>query len=344
MIVHDALKRDFSCDRSLVADLLGVVAGKNRFNPVLDMLEAAPAWDGVDRVEEVYKILQIPERDTLSRTLVYKWLLQTRSIVENEIGTAFGADGVLVLQGPQGCGKTTFARTIAVKPELVKLGQYIDARDKDTLRRVTSCWIAELGEIETTLRSDLERLKAFITAEIDEYRLPYGRADVSLARRTSLIATCNTERFLIDPTGARRFWTIPLTGIDLDALSELNVLQLWKQIEIEVKKNPQSFRLTKFEQAELAERNATHEKYLKSQAEIEDILLDADDIKAGYSWVFMTVTQFKNEYPVLNHYTAEQISKALDKIGIPMEKKRIDGKPSRVRKLPRHTWSSQRYA
>lgn len=73
IIVHDQLKRKYQCDRGLVADLLGVLAGKHRYNPVEVMLKNAPAWDGVDRVELLYKILCI-EDDELSKTLLHKWL------------------------------------------------------------------------------------------------------------------------------------------------------------------------------------------------------------------------------------------------------------------------------
>lgn len=345
IIIHDQLKREYMGDRGLVADLLGVIAGKHRFNPVLDMLAEAPPWDGVDRIEEVYSILHIAAEDTLSRTLIRKWLYQCRSMVQNEMRGAYGADGMLALVGPQGIGKTSFCRTIGVRPQFVKLGQYIDTRDKDTTRRVTSCWIAELGEVETTLRADLERLKAFITAEIDEYRLPYGRTDQTLARRTSLIATCNSERFLIDPTGSRRFWTVPVTGIDLDALNQLDVLQLWKQVEAEINGDWQCFRLTKDEQAQLAERNTAHEKPLKAQVEIEDILGGAEAEPRTYTWRYMTVSDFKSEYPTLDRYTAEQIGRALEKLGIQAERKYIEGKQSNFRWLPHHNWhSSQQYA
>lgn len=69
-------------------------------------------------------------------------------------------------------------------PQLCKLGQHLDSRDKDTYRRAVSAWIVEFGEIETTFRSDLERLKAFITAEIDEYRpIRQGRSDPGAAYR-----------------------------------------------------------------------------------------------------------------------------------------------------------------
>ncbi|MBQ9662147.1 MAG: bifunctional DNA primase/polymerase [Oscillospiraceae bacterium] len=346
VIIHDQVKQQFSCNVNQIGDLLGVIAGKHRYNPVLDMLAEAPTWDGIDRISETYEILHVSEDDTLSRSLIRKWYMQTVAIAGNELGPiAFGADGILVLQGPQGIGKTSFCRKIAVRPEFWKLGLYVDSRDKDTTRRATSCWIGELGEIETTLRSDLERLKAFITAEVDEYRLPYGRADVKLARRTSFIATCNSARFLIDPSGSRRFWTVPITHIDLDALANLDALQLWKQVEVLVKENPQGFRLTQIEQAELARRNGIHEKYLKGQAEIEDILADADRNPLGYTWSLMTVSSFKERHDILRPYSAEQIGKALDKIGIKSENQRVNGKVSRVRKLPaKKQWDAYRTA
>lgn len=338
IIVHDQLKRQYQCDRGLVADLLGVLAGKHRYNPVEVMLKNAPAWDGVDRVEQLYKILCI-EDDELSKTLLHKWLWQCYSMAHNDAKHPFGADGLLVLQGKQGIGKTSFVRKIGVLPELVKLGQYLDSRDKDTIRRCTSCWICEWGEIETTLRSDLERLKAFITAEIDEYRLPYGRTDQTLCRRTSLIATCNTEQFLIDPTGSRRFWTVPVKGIDLEALAALDALQLWKQIETQAAGNLQGFRLTRQEQDELARRNTEHEKPLKAQPEIEDIISKANKDSSTFVWAYSTVTDFKVEHECLRTYSVEQIGKALDRLGYPSIRKSIDKRQQRVRCLPRYKWS-----
>lgn len=338
IIVHDQLKRKYQCDRGLVADLLGVLAGKHRYNPVEVMLKNAPAWDGVDRVEQLYKILYI-EDDELSKTLLHKWLWQCYSMAHNDTKHPFGADGLLVLQGKQGIGKTSFVRKIGVLPELVKLGQYLDSRDKDTIRRCTSCWICEWGEIETTLRSDLERLKAFITAEIDEYRLPYGRTDQTLCRRTSLIATCNTTQFLIDPTGSRRFWTVPVKGIDLEALAALDALQLWKQIEAQAAGNLQGFRLTRQEQDELARRNTEHEKPLKAQPEIEDIISKANKDSSTFVWAYSTVTDFKVEHECLRTYSVEQIGKALDRLGYPSIRKSIDKRQQRVRCLPRYKWS-----
>lgn len=335
IILHDQLKDQLAqCDKGSVQDLLGVIAGKNRFNPVVEMLKSG-SWDKTDRVTELFNILNVPDSDPLSRTLIKKWLWQALSMARNELNGAYGADGILVLQGPQGIGKTSVVRRLAVRPELCKLGQHLDSKDKDTYRRACSAWLVEFGEIETTFKSDLERLKAFITAEIDEYRLPYGRSDQTLARRTAIIGTCNSEKFLIDPTGSRRFWTVPVTSIDLDRLARFDSLQLWLQVEEATKHDRQGFRLTKEEQAQLAARNTEHEKLLPAQAEVMDVLATDD---SDLLYCDITVSQFKDAHKALSHYSVDQISKALTRLGIVQKtvSVTVDGKrtTARVRNLP----------
>lgn len=246
---------------------------------------------------------------------------------------------MLVLQGPQGCGKTSFVRQIGIRPDFVKLGQWIDPKDKDTMIRCTSAWIVELGEIETTLRSDLERLKAFITAESDEYRPPYARVANRTARRTSLVGTCNSERFLIDPTGSRRFWTIPVDNIDLNRLMNFHAIQFWRQIKVLCAGHPDDFRLTKEEQRQLALRNTAHEKPLKAQLEIEDIIAEAEADPDSYEWRLTTVSAFKEEYSSLKRYDVAQIGRALDKLGYGQKRIQANGRRERLRELPCHKWS-----
>lgn len=337
VILYDDLKINYRCDRQSIVDLLSLIAGRNRYNPVLELIDGG-AWDKHDYFGDLVNILHIKQDDVLSQTLLYKWLVQSYQMLKNDIKNAYGADGMLVLQGPQGIGKTSFVRCIGIRPDFVKLGQYLDTKDKDTFRRCTSAWIVELGEIETTLKSDIERLKAFITAEKDEYRLPYGRADQTIARRTSLIGTCNSERFLIDPTGSRRFWTLPVDEIDLDKLNDFDAVQLWRQVKIMCADCPNDFRLTKEERRQLEARNCQHEKPLKSQEEIEDIFDDAERDPGGFEWRYTTVSEFKEEYSSLHHYTVNQIGIALDKLGIIVERPRINGKKTKVRRLPCHKW------
>lgn len=331
------------CNIQIISAYLDIIASRNRYNPVLELLNAVE-YDGKDYLSELYSILNIADDDELSRTLIKKWLWQSISLLHNDEAEPFGADGVLVITGRQGIGKTSFFRKLALKSQFFREGVSLDFRDKDSYIDATACWIAELGEIESTFKSDVERLKAFITNSVDKYRRPYGRDSIRAIRRTSLCGTGNSDAYLIDNTGNRRFWTVQVDEIDLNRLKNFNAVQLWKQIERYTITDIQGFRLSHTEQQALSERNKEHEKKLKGENEVEDILNRGDT--GGYSvkWQYMTVTDFKLLYSdELRAYSAAQIGRVLDKLGYATEIKKIDGKVQRLRVLPKRTYQGQYY-
>ena len=321
---------------TLVEQYLCYIAEKNKYNPVLDLFNANQ-WDGQDHLTKIYDVLGIAQDDDLSRTLLLKWFWQGHALIRNSDKNPFGADGVLTLTGKQGIGKTSFFRHMAlhsINSDFFKEGQKIKSLDKDTIRRCHTAFITELGELGSTFKfAHIDDLKAFITQSKDQYRLPYGHKDIKKARRCNLSATVNDKEFLVDRTGNRRFWTVPVENIDLDKLKEINALQVWLQVwEQYAKHNLQGFRLTKDEQNLLSERNSQHERSLKSEDEIRDILDEAQ--AKNIQFTYMTVSEFKEKHPRLRNYTVNQIGIALDKIGIEQERKRIEGIPSKVRYLP----------
>ena len=337
-ILHDRLKLKYSCTSGLIADQLNVIGGMFRFNPVLDAINDSPKCDGQNHYEEVYEILNLPEVDTLSRILIKKWLWQAYSLLNNDENKPFGGDGMLVLVGPQGTGKTLFCGTIGMGFTLT--GQYIDFSDKDSIIRSTGSWITELAELESTFRTDREKLKAFVTSGIDRYRKPYARGDCSIIRRTSFIGTANTEQLLIDETGSRRYWVIPITEINLEKLNKLNVPQLWRQVQRDVLMyGDQAFRLTPLERKQLEQRNANHQAPIKSELEIRDILSDVDSNPSKYSWTDMTVSDFKQEYDILKSFDVRAIGRALDRLGYTSKKKKVNGESVRTRNLPKRIWN-----
>lgn len=341
VIYNDIVDEYKGVTQELIYSYLRVIIEAHSYNPVLDKL-ATVEWDGTDRWSEVWKMIGLEEdtpENEFSRTLFQKWMLQSLCMLHNgEDDYTFGADGVLTLSGPQGIGKTTLLRSMAMDRNFFRESQRLDDKDKDTARRCVTTWIAELGELDCTLKSDLGYLKGFITADIDSYRLPYGRSDVTVPRHSSLAATVNGDSYLIDPTGNRRYWTLPLKHIDIEAVMSYNWVQVWKQVEHMINASPldvsQVFRLTKEEQKDLENRNRGVEKGLPGEAEIADIFAAATDTS---TWEYMTTTRFKDCFPVLRGYTVKAIGAVLKKKGIARKSKKIDGMPVYCYLLPKET-------
>lgn len=63
----------------------------------------------------------------------------------------------------------------------------------------------ELAELAAMRGAALEAVKAFITRQADEYRMPYARHVESRPRRFVMVGTTNVREFLSDLTGNRRF-------------------------------------------------------------------------------------------------------------------------------------------
>lgn len=325
------------CTLDTLHAYVSYVARENAVNPVLDLISTT-TWDGVDRTQTLYDLMGI-QADELSKTLVMKWLLQTCALLYNDEEDPFGADGVLVLNGGQGVGKTSLFKHLALRPQWFCEGATIKDNDKDTSRRCITRWITELGEVESTLKSDISALKAFVTSDMDVYRTPYARSDRKAARRTSLCATCNSDRYLIDPTGNRRWWSVPISApMDYEKIQKFDALQLWAQVHsliapLSQQEKAACFRLNREEQAALAARNGEFERSVKGEEECRDLIDEAK--QNGYVWEFMTPTHWKQEnIDVLRPYSANQIGAALQKIGFVQTTRRIGKNPTKGYELP----------
>lgn len=266
--------------------------------------------------------------------------MQTGCALFNVIECPFSLDIILVFNGRQGIGKTRFFEKLALKSQFFGEGICLDPRDKDSVMQATSKWISELGEIGSTMRKDMDSVKAFLTKSTDEYRTPYGKASLHYPRMTSFVGTVNDEEFLIDQTGNRRFVTIPLPSdlvIDYETqIKQFDALQLWAQVYELIKDKDKSscFRLTEDEKRQLEKRNSSFVKPMKSECEVLDILEEQQIQEQGYICTFkeMTVTEFIRIHNL--KYDARTVGQVLKKYGYKSKVKKENGKSTRVINLP----------
>jgi predicted P-loop ATPase len=129
-------------------------------------------------------------------------------------------DSACVLMGTQGCGKSTFWRNLG---GLWFSDALRDIGSKDDLMVLHRSWIMEWAELDhITGRKHAGQIKAFLTQQTDMFRAPYQRATESFPRRSIIVGSTNRDTgFLVDDTGNRRFWVIPVTAtphISVDGL------------------------------------------------------------------------------------------------------------------------------
>lgn len=207
-----------------------LLADKNQYNPVVTWV-TSKTWDGVSRLDDFYATVQENTEKCSHKmkvTLMRKWLISGIAAAFSPVGTA--VRGVLTFQGAQYTGKTRWTMALVPKElDLVKIGKSLNVHDKDSVKQILSCWIGELGEIDSTFkRSDLAGLKAFITNDMDEMRRPYAEAESQYVRRTIFTASVNQEHFLADETGNTRFWVIPTLSLNHE--HTIDMQQLWAEV------------------------------------------------------------------------------------------------------------------
>lgn len=203
------------------------------YHPVWDWI-ASRQWDGVDRLTALMGTIQIAATADLDLhgLLMQKWLLScVRAVAPwDKDGPVFRPQGVLTLQGAQGIGKSRWIEALApAHSGWVLTGASLDPHDKDSVEQLTSVWICELGELDGTIsRNHTAAIKMFVDRPSDTYRRAYARSSETVARRTVMAASVNPKAFLVDDTGSRRWWALPVQHIVVD--HGIDMQQLWAQV------------------------------------------------------------------------------------------------------------------
>ena len=257
-----------------LANFVEVVGDQQQYNPVADWITSRP-WDGTDRLGPFCDTLVADSAfpEGLKRALIHRWLISAAAAALKP--DTFRSRGVLTLQGPQSIGKTAWVSALVPDPILregvVKLDHHLDLGNKDTLLTAVCHWVVEIGELDSSFKKDVARLKGFLTGDRDKIRRPYGRVDSEYPRRTVFCATVNDHDFLVDMTGNTRWWTIPVTSINFR--HAIDMQQVFAQVAVDYE-NEEPWWLTMEEEAQLENCNEDHRRINA----IEERVLAAIDV------------------------------------------------------------------
>lgn len=271
----------------LVPQFVEAIGDENAFNPAAEWMQSRP-WDEVDRLPAICATLT-PREDyplQLRDILVRRWLISV--VAAATLPTGFRNRGVLTLQGRQGLGKTSWGLRLvnddALRQSLVKTDHHLDAGDKDSLLGAIDHLIVEIGELDSSLKRDIARLKGFLTSGTDKVRRPYAKSASEYQRRTVFYATVNNATFLMDDTGNTRFWTIPC--VEIDHHHDIDMQQVYAQCLTLLKQGEPWFLLPEEEEL-LEQENARHRSF-SLIGDLLEAVIDREGDPRGASYLTAT--------------------------------------------------------
>lgn len=230
-----------------------------QYDPVKDWLLSLPAWDGKDRVRELFDLL--PGITDEQHYMLATWL---RSTVAHWLGTDMlhGNESVVTLIGAQGCRKSTFCQTI-LPPHL--RSYYLDhinlGNKNDKEMALTNNLLVNLDELDQIKPGQQAELKQTLSKVMVNGRPIYGRAQKCRKRYASFVGTTNNPRPLNDPTGSRRYLCIRIPdGALINTDVEIDYNQLYAQVVNELNEKHMRYWFTTDETHRIEELNKGYQR------------------------------------------------------------------------------------
>lgn len=265
LLVTDSKGKGLKFSREDIDQAIDLVASERQYNPVVEYLQSL-TWDGTSRLDHVPEDYLCADDLPIYRVLFRKWAI---SAVARALNPGCQVDTVLILQGSQGAKKSSFFTELVGVEWFTSAKLAIDRDDRDAALALSRVWVLEWGELESLQRArDQDAIKEFITRRIDTIRMPYGRRMVRLRRHSVIVGTSNDDDFLADPTGARRYWIIPVADeLYLEPVAAVRD-HLWAEAVARYRAG-EIWHLTREEEAQLAE---IHERFRRRDAWEEPVL------------------------------------------------------------------------
>ena len=210
-------------------DCLVEVAQENKYDPVKAYLEHCALTVEPTYIDTLASQWLRPGDQAATEPTLYDNMIKCTLIAAVrrvfEPGCKF--DQACVLMGEQGARKSSFWKALG--------GDFFsdalrDIQSKDDLMVLHRSWIMEWAELDhITGKRHAGQIKAFLSQSTDMFRVPYGKATEAFPRRGIIVGSTNrSDGFLVDDTGNRRFWVIPVQATHKNPI---NVDLLMKEVD-----------------------------------------------------------------------------------------------------------------
>jgi len=201
-----------SIPRAQLSEAIQTVANKRRFHPVREYLQGLK-WDGTSRIDKWLIHILGESLDSLSPAMAEYFQLVGRywllGMVNRVMEPGCKFDYCPVLEGKGGLFKSTMVKILGSK-DFYSDTPFEVGHGKEAQEQVQGLWLYEIAEMANFSKSEVGSIKAFISSEVDRYRVAYGTTVEKFPRQCVLVGTTNEKTYLRDRTGNRRFWPIPV--------------------------------------------------------------------------------------------------------------------------------------
>ena len=195
------------------------------FNPFENYFQNLEKWDGENHIQRLISFVKTTDTEPF-QIHFEKWL--TRSVFCALKRGYINKQCFVFYNTKQNSGKTSFLRFL-IPPSLEKYYTEDIGVDKDGLIALCKNFIINIDELSVMSKTDVNILKAFISKNTVNARLPYDRKSSLMFRTSSFCGSTNRSDFLTDETGSVRWIIFEVLEIDFNYSKEININQIWAQ-------------------------------------------------------------------------------------------------------------------
>lgn len=185
----------------------------DQFDPVLDYLDGLQ-WDRQARLSTWLTRYFGADNTALNAAI---GTLMMVAAVRRVRAPGAKFDQIIVFEGREGTGKSQAVRILAGDQHFSDQ-HLLAVTDREQQEAMRGVWLHEIPELAGMKRTDVEKIKAFVSRTEDRARPAFGHFRVDLKRRCIFIGTTNDDAYLKSYTGNRRFWPVLTRSIDLEGL------------------------------------------------------------------------------------------------------------------------------